>query len=211
MVITNKRSVMTLFTNQDCPYCHRVRMALAEKGVVAELVEVDLNDKPEELLELNPYGTVPALVDRDLILYDSRIILEYLEERFPHPPLMPVYPVARGRTRLMFERIDRDWYSLYHKIMLGGKADANRARKDLTDSLLAVAPIFANSPFFLSEEMSLVDCSLAVLLWRLPLFGVELPEPQGKAINHYAEKMFSRESFQESLSESEKEMRPEEV
>src|SRR6187549_3525574 len=115
-VLNNKRSVMTLFSNKSCPYSQRVRIVLAEKGVVADMVEVDLNNKPNELFELNPYGTVPTLVDRDLVLYESSIILEYLEERFPHPPLMPVYPVARARNRLMMLRVDRDWYSLVKDI-----------------------------------------------------------------------------------------------
>ncbi|NCX94200.1 MAG: stringent starvation protein A [Gammaproteobacteria bacterium] len=207
-LVTNKRSVMTLFQNSVDPYSHRVRIVLAEKGVVAELVEVKENKAPEELLELNPYGTVPTLVDRDLVLYQSSIILEYLEERFPHPPLMPVYPVARGRTRLMIYRVDRDWYSLMNKILLAKpKDDLSQIRRDLADSLVSVAPIFADSPYFLSDEFSLVDCSLAALLWRLPMLGVELP-PQGKPILKYAERLFARESFQASLTEVEREMRP---
>lgn len=205
MTVLTKRSVMTLFTNKLCPYSHTVRIVLAEKGVVADQVEVDHTSKPDELMELNPYGTVPTLVDRDLVLYETNIILEYLEERFPHPPLMPVYPVARARNRLMMLRIERDWYSLVHKIMAGGK-EADKARKDLCDSLLAVAPVFADSPYFLSEEFSLVDCSLAALLWRLPHLGIELPV-QAKAISKYAAKLFKRESFITSLSEAEKAMR----
>lgn len=205
MTVLTKRSVMTLFTNKLCPYSHTVRIVLAEKGVTADLVEVDMTNKPEELLELNPYGTVPTLVDRDLVLYDTGIILEYLEERFPHPPLMPVYPVARARNRLMMLRIERDWYSLVNKVMAGGK-EAEKARKDLGDSLLAVAPVFADSPYFLSEEFSLVDCSLAALLWRLPYLGVQLPV-QAKAIAKYAAKLFKRDSFAASLSDAEKAMR----
>jgi RNA polymerase-associated protein len=205
MTVLTKRSVMTLFTNKLCPYSHTVRIVLAEKGVAADLVEVDMANKPEELLELNPYGTVPTLVDRDLVLYDTGIILEYLEERFPHPPLMPVYPVARARNRLMMLRIERDWYSLVNKVMAGGK-ESEKARKDLGDSLLAVAPVFADSPYFLSEEFSLVDCSLAALLWRLPHLGVQLPV-QAKAIAKYAAKLFKRDSFAASLSDAEKAMR----
>ncbi|MDF2690639.1 MAG: sspA [Gammaproteobacteria bacterium] len=207
-LITNKRSVMTLFSNKLCPYSHRVRIVLAEKGVVAEVVEVDLNNKPNELYELNPYGTVPTLVDRDLVLYESNIILEYLEERFPHPPLMPVYPVARARNRLMMLRVDRDWYSLVKDINhAADKASAEKARKELYDSLLSVAPVFGDSPYFLSEEFTLVDCSLAALLWRLPVLGINLPADQGKLIIKYAEKLFKRESFQASLSDAEREMR----
>ncbi|MDO8954281.1 MAG: stringent starvation protein SspA [Gammaproteobacteria bacterium] len=207
-VINNKRSVMTLFSNKSCPYSQRVRIVLAEKGVVAETVEVDLNNKPNELFELNPYGTVPTLVDRDLVLYESSIILEYLEERFPHPPLMPVYPVARARNRLMMLRVDRDWYSLVKDINHAEtKAQAEKARKELYDSLLSVAPVFGDSPYFLSEEFTLVDCSLAALLWRLPSYGINLPAEQGKPIIKYAEKLFKRESFQTSLTDAEREMR----
>ena len=202
-LVSNKRSVMTLFTNKASHHSHRVRLVMAEKAVVADLVEVDLNNRPEELMELNPYGMVPTLVDRDLVLYESHIIVEYLEERFPHPPLMPVYPVARARSRLMLSRIDRDWFSLLDKIVKG--QDVKQARKDLYDSLLSVAPVFADSPYFLSEEFTLVDCSLATLLWRLPTLGITLPE-QGKSIMKYAKRLFARPAFQASLSDLEKEM-----
>lgn len=208
-VVANKRSVMTLFSNKLCPYAHRVRIVLAEKGVVAEIVEVDLDNKPDELMELNPYGTVPTLVDRDLVLYQSSIILEYLEERFPHPPLMPVYPVARARNRLMLNRVDRDWYTLMDVILTGEKKEAEVARKELYDSLLSVAPVFADSPYFLSDEYTLVDCGLSALLWRLPLMDIELPEQQGKSILKYMKNVFSRESFQASLSDAEREIREE--
>ena len=206
-LVANKRSVMTLFTNKLCPYAHRVRIVLAEKGVVAEFVEVDLDNKSDELLDLNPYGTVPTLVDRDLVLYQSNIILEYLEERFPHPPLMPVYPVARARNRLMMNRVDRDWYSLMRRILGDDKVEIDVARKELSDSLISVAPVFADSPYFLSEEFTLVDCSLAALLWRLPLLGIELPESSAKPVLNYMDRLFSRESFQASLSDAEREIR----
>lgn len=185
---------------KDCPYCHQVRIVLEEKGVIADFVDVSDPEHQEELLELNPYGSVPTLVDRDLVLYQTQIVLEYLEERFPHPPLMPVYPVARGRTRLMMARIDSDWYGLLHKILsaTASEKEKNVARKDLLDSLLAVLPVFTESPFFLSEEFSLVDCSLAALLWRLPALGIEIPA-QGKAIAKYAKRLFDRESFKATL------------
>lgn len=207
--MTNKRSVMTLFNNSLCPYSHRVRIVLAEKGVMAELVEISVKDKPEELFDLNPYGTVPTLVDRDLVLYESNIISEYLEERFPHPPLMPVYPVARSRNRLMMNRIDRDWYRLMDIILYEkSKAKVEAAKRDLTDSLVAVAPVFAESPYFLSDEFSLVDCSLAALLWRLPMLGIELTGDT-QAIDAYAQKIFSREAFVNSLSDPERDIRDE--
>lgn len=203
MLLGSKRSVMTLFTNKASHESHRVRFVLAEKGVLPEYVEVGKNNKPNELMELNPYGMVPTLVDRDLILYEPNIIMEYLEERFPHPPLMPVYPVARARSRLMLSRIDRDWFSLVDKILDGNQVE--QARQDLFDSLLSVSSVFSDSQFFLSEEMTLVDCSLATLLWRLPVLGIVLPD-QGKAIEKYAKRLFSRPAFQASLSDFEKEM-----
>jgi len=205
-IITNRRSTMTLYTNDLDPLCHRVRIVLAEKGVNTEFIEVDKADIPEELFEFNPYGSVPTLVDRDLVLYESTIVMEYLEERFPHPPLMPVYPVARARNRLMMSRVDRDWYSLANIILTGSKDKANNARKELTESLLSVAPVFANSPYFLSDEFTLVDCSLAALLWRLPLLNINLNEKNAKPIINYAKKLFKRESFQKSLTEAEREI-----
>ncbi len=203
-LISNKRSVMTLFDDNLDPYCHRVRIVLAEKGVVAELFDVDQKNVPTELLDLNPYGTVPTLVDRDLVLYQSPIILEYLEERFPHPPLLPVYPVARGRTRLMMYRVDHDWYSLMNIILKNEqKAAVEKARTELLDSLMSVSPIFEDSPYFLSDEFTLVDCALAALLWRLPLLGIEIPA-QGKSVKKYADRLFNRESFQASLTSEER-------
>ena len=143
----SRRSLMTLYTNKLCPSCHRARVVLSEKGISADMVEVDPNHPQEDLYELNPYGTVPMLVDRDLVLYESSVILEYLEERFPHPPLMPVYPVSRARSRLMMLRIDRDWYTLAVKIIKGNEAEQKAARRELYDSLLSVAPVFAENPF----------------------------------------------------------------
>lgn len=204
---TNRRSVMTLYTNNQCLYSHRVRIALAEKSLTVELIEVDLDNKPEELLSINPYGTVPTLVDRDLILYESAIILEYLEERFPHPPLMPVYPVARAKSRLMMHRIDRDWYSLILEGLLGNnRSTVAKARQNLLDSLVSVAPVFADSPYFLSDEFTLVDCSLAALLWRLPLVKIDLPEEPCRPIIKYMQRVFERASFQSSLSDAEREL-----
>ena len=202
----NKRSTMTLYSGPKCPYSHRVRIVLAEKGVTADIINIDINNKPEELLAVNPYGTVPTLIDRDLILFDSKIIMEYLDERFPHPPLMPVYPVARAKARLMMHRIDKDWYTKMNDILTGTPAEAKQARKELQEGILNIAPLFANSTYFLSEEFSLLDCVLAPLLWRLPSLEIDLGV-KGKSIKKYEDHIFSRNSFQNSLTELEQEIR----
>lgn len=205
-ITTNRRSVMSLYSNKLCPYSHRVRMVLAEKGVTVDILDVNLNDKPEDLLDLNPYGTVPTLVDRDLVLYESSIIMEYLDERFPHPPLLPVYPVARAKMRLLMNRIEKDWYQPLRTIVHGKPHEAEIARKDLATNLTAVAKLFSEMPFFLSEEFTLVDCYLAPLLWRLPSLGIELP-PHAKPVLNYAKKIFAREGFLASLTDAERDLR----
>ncbi len=202
-----RRSSMALYSGVDCPYSHRSRMVLYEKNISAEVILVTAENLPHEVTDLNPYHTLPMLMDRDLTLYHSPIIMDYLDERFPHPPLMPIDPISRARTRLILYRIERDWYSALE--LLEGKPDrhqATRARKTFRDSLTASAPLFAQKPFFLSDELSMVDCSLAPLLWRLPHCGVELP-PQAKAVEQYAARLFAREAFQSSLTEIEREMR----
>jgi len=204
-VVANKRSVMTMYSGAKCPYSHRVRLVLAEKNITVEIVDVEPNNISEDLMDLNPYGTLPTLVDRDLILYQSRIIMEYLDERFPHPPLLPVDPVSKASSRLFLHRVDNDWYRLMDQIVGGGKP-ATRARKELRESLSVTAPVFGSRPFFMSDEFTLVDCSIAPLLWRLPALGVELPQ-QAKPLEDYAKRLFDRTSFQDSLTELEKEMR----
>ena len=204
-LVANRRSVMSLFSSTTCPQSHRVRVVLAEKGITVEIVDVD-NNKPEDLIDLNPYNTVPTLVDRELVLYDPRAIMEYLDERFPHPPLMPVDPVSRARTRLALYRIEQDWYELIPALESKGEKTATKARKQLRDSLTSSAEVFAAKPFFLSDEFSLVDASIMPILWRINHYGIELPR-QAKPVLDYAERMFERESFQNSLSEAEREMR----
>jgi RNA polymerase-associated protein len=201
-----KRSIMTLYSGPLDIYSHQVRIVLAEKGVTVDVLNVDTNHPSEDLIELNPYNSLPTLVDRDLVLYKSRIIMEYLDERFPHPPLLPVYPVARAKCRLMIYRIEHDWYSLVSKIESGNPKQAETAREELKNGLLAVMPIFANSPYFLSDDFTLVDCVLAPLLWRLPQMGIELPKT-AKAIVKYKSRVFKREAFQASLTEAERELR----
>lgn len=207
-VISNRRSVMTLFSRPADPHSHRVRLVLAEKSITYDVVEIEGDDLPEDLIDLNPYNTVPTLVDRELVLYDVRTIMEYLDERFPHPPLMPVDPVNRARFRLAMFRIEHDWYSLIERIEHSSdRASITKAKKELRDAVTATADAFSLKPFFLSDEFSLVDCCIAPVLWRLPYYGIELP-PQAKAIEKYSEHMFARPSFKNSLTEIEQELRP---
>lgn len=207
MGVVAKRSSMTFYSDASDHYSHRVRIVLAEKGVAVEIHDVDPDNKPEDLASLNPYNSLPTLVDRELVLYDANVMMEYLDERFPHPPLLPVYPVARAQSRLWINRIEKDWAHLIATINTGSAKVADKARKELTESLVAVAPIFAEMPFFMSEDFSIVDCCVGPILWRLPVLGVDLPEKQCKPMLKYMERLFERESFIASLSETEREMR----
>ncbi|KEA53796.1 MULTISPECIES: stringent starvation protein SspA [Mangrovibacter] len=205
-VAANKRSVMTLFSGPTDIYSHQVRIVLAEKGVSFEIENVETDDLPQDLIDLNPNQSVPTLVDRELTLWESRIIMEYLDERFPHPPLMPVYPVARGESRLYMHRIEKDWYSLMN-IIMAGTGDVETARKQLREELMAIAPVFGQKPYFLSDEFSLVDCYLAPLLWRLPLMGIEIAGAGAKELKGYMTRVFERDAFLASLTEAEREIR----
>ena len=195
---------MTLFSPPSCPMSHAARIVLNEKAIVAEVEYYDPNNPPEELLELNPTGISPTLVERDLVLYDSRIIMEYLDERFPHPPLHQMDPVSRATARMLIKRFDQDWYPLLDEASQNDKKSA-RAKKLLRDNIIASAPIFADRPFFMSEEFSLIDCALAPLLWRLPALGIDV-STQNNAITNYAKRIFSRPGFKNSLSDQEEEL-----
>lgn len=206
-VITSRRSVMTLFSRPTDPHSHRVRLVLAEKGITYDTVDIEGDDLPEDLIDLNPYNTVPTLVDRDLVLYDVRTIMEYLDERFPHPPLMPVDPVNRARFRLAMYRIEHDWYSLVDVIeMSDDRASVTKAKKELRETIIATADAFSLKPFFLWDEFTLVDACIAPILWRLPNYGIELPG-QARAVQKYADNIFSRPAFKNSLTEIEQELR----
>ncbi len=207
--VVSKRSSMTLFSDSFSHYSHRVRLVLAEKGVTVQLVDCVSGAVPAELGELNPYNSAPTLVDRDLVLYESKIMMEYLDERFPHPPLLPVYPVARAESRLFVYRIERDWSALVDTIQSSRSDNViAKASKQLRESLLAVAPIFLEKPFFMSEEFSLVDCCVAPILWRLPALRIDMrSSKQTKPLLDYMDRLFSRESFRDSLSIQEQEMR----
>jgi RNA polymerase-associated protein len=184
---------------------HCVRLVLHEKGVTADIEYFDITEPPEDLLELNPNGTSPTLIERDLVLYDSRIIMEYLDERFPHPPLHQMDPVSRANARMLIKRVDQDWYQLLDEIQNSGEKKSARAKKMLKESLLASAPVFEATPYFMSEEYSLIDCAIAPLLWRLPSVGIDISS-LGKGITIYANRLFARKAFQESMSEQESEM-----
>ncbi len=208
MGIVAKRSSMTFYSDPSCHYSHRVRIVLAEKGVTVDIEDIDGKVIPEEVLELNPYASLPTLVDRDLALYETKVMMEYLDERFPHPPLLPVYPVARALSRQFMHRIERDCCVQVDKIIASPDSKgAEEARKDLRDSLVSIAPIFTDLPYFMNEEFTLVDCCLGAILWRLETLGIELPNNrQTKPLHDYMKRLFERESFQESLSELEKDM-----
>lgn len=205
MGVTNR---LACYSDPADHYSHRVRIVLAEKGVSAEIISVEAGRHPPKLIEVNPYGSLPTLVDRDLALWESTVVMEYLDERYPHPPLLPVYPVARANSRLLIHRIQRDWCGLVDVILDTRSKEAVRvqARKELRESLTGVSPLLADKPFFLSEEQSLVDCCLLPILWRLPILGIELPRP-AKPLLDYMERQFAREAFQASLSGVERDMR----
>jgi len=209
MSFATKRASMTLFSDPRDHYSHRVRMVLCEKGVSVDVVDVDPSQRPEDLSEINPYGTLPTLLDRDLVLYKSTVIMEYLDERFPHPPLLPVYPVARAQCRLLMHRIEVDWSKRVDVLMAGrGRETAmDKARKELRESLAAIAPVFADRPFFMNEDFTLVDCFVAPILWRLNALDLKLSARQLKPIQRYMTNMFERDTFQESLTEPEVDMR----
>nr|WP_070988243.1 glutathione S-transferase N-terminal domain-containing protein [Halofilum ochraceum] len=205
MTVTH-RSVMTLFSSPDSVFSHRARIVLAEKDIQAVIQQIDGGQPAEDLYDLNPYGSLPTLVDRDLALYDSRVIVEYLDERFPHPPMMPVDPVSRAHARLALYRVETDWYTLLDDLETGEKSRRDKARTALRDSISAAADVFAARPFFLSEEFSMADAWIAPILWRLPHWGVKLPK-QASAVEAYAERIFAREGFRRSLSEAERTLR----
>ncbi len=209
MGVVAKHSSMIFYSDGNDHYSQRVRLVLAEKGVAVEIIDVERGNMPEDLADLNPYNSLPTLVDRDLALYESLVIMEYLDERFPHPPLLPVYPVARAQSRLFIYRIQRDWCGFVDTIIAGRSKDTviDKARKELRESLITIAPIFTEKPFFMSDEFTLVDCCVAPILWRLTVLGIELPPKHGKPILDYMDRMFERDAFQASLSEAELDMR----
>ena len=206
--VANRRSMMELYSGNTCIRSHQVRFVLAEKGILTEINNVDGSVVPEDLMALNPYVSLPTLIDRELILYDSRVIVEYLDERYPHPPLMPVSPVERAKLRLGLATIERDFVepAVALDLVLGTRVE-NAHRKKLKSLLTSSADLFGIQRFFLSDDFTIVDCVIAPILWRLDLFGIELSGNK-KSIYSYMERVFSRVAFKESMTEDEEEMRP---
>ena len=205
-LLANRRSVMSLYSDVNDPASHAVRFVLAEKAINVEIQHVTSDDRPEDLVDLNPYAdSILTLVDRELVLYESQIIMEYLDERFPHPPLMPVDPVTRASNRLYRYRIQRDVFDYVPSLEKGG-AQAESSRKAVRDNLTAIAPIFAQRKFFMSDDYSLVDIFLAPILWRLGHYKIKLPA-SAKPLVQFGERIFVRDAFEASLSEGEREMR----
>lgn len=199
--------MMELYTSANCLDCHRVRFLLAEKGINVRIIDVD--EKPDvagDLAELNPYGTTPTLVDRDIVLYGTWVVADYVDERYPHPPLMPIDPVSRARLRLAMYRIHRDWIKPAHEILNMTGREQERARRSLRESLTAADELFSVTTFLLNDELSLLDCALAPFFWRLPVYGVNLSR-SATNIQRYIDRVFSRESFRRSLTAAEKAIR----
>tara|TARA_Y100000590_G_scaffold164243_1_gene188188 strand:+ start:564 stop:1202 length:639 start_codon:yes stop_codon:yes gene_type:complete len=210
MLSINKRTSMALFSDPADHYSQRVRIVLEEKGISSEIIDTDKNNLSDEILEVSPYSTLPVLVDRDVCLYDSVTLMEYLDERFPHPPLMPVYPVSRANIRLYIQRIEKDWCSLFDRLVEEKLKDSEqrKIKGQLKAYILGSVPIFKEKPFFMNEEFSLVDCCIAPILWRLPSVGIEIPkDSKHKPLQEYMKTVFTRKAFLNSLTEIELEMR----
>ncbi|MAJ30849.1 MAG: stringent starvation protein A [Gammaproteobacteria bacterium] len=204
--VSNRRSMMGLFSGNTCIRSHQVRFVLREKGITTDIQNVGGKKVPEDLIALNPYASIPTLTDRELVIYDSGVIIEYLDERYPHPPLMPVSPVDRAKVRLALVSLEADIVSTAIQLdaELGTKNE-NSLRKKLKSMLNASLDLFSSNKYFLNDELTVIDCVLAPILWRLEYFGISLGKEQ-KAITDYMERVFSRETFQDSLSEDEEEM-----
>ena len=209
MVSLSNRTSMALFSDPVDHYSHRVRIVMCEKGVTSEIIDTDSNNLSNEIMEVSPYAELPVLVDRDVCLYDSVILMEYLDERFPHPPLLPVYPVSRAHIRLFIQRIQRDWCDIFDTLIPGtSEAKAKKMRTQLKSQILGMSPILKEKDYFMSDEFSLVDCCIAPILWRLPLIGIELQkDAKTKPVYEYMQRVFTKSCFTDSLSELEKEIR----
>ena len=204
--VSNRRSMMGLFSGNTCIRSHQVRFVLREKGITTDIQSVDGKKVPEDLIALNPYASIPTLTDRELVIYDSGVIIEYLDERYPHPPLMPVSPVDRAKIRLALVSLEAEIVSTAIELDAAlGSRNENSLRKKLKSMLNSSLDLFSVNKYFLNDELTVIDCVLAPILWRIEYFGISLGK-QHKAITDYMELVFSRETFQNSLSEDEEEM-----
>lgn len=198
---------MILYSSLDDPMDHAVRFVMKEKNVEATISYVTGDNLPEDLASLNPRGTILTLVDRQLSLYYPQVIVEYLDERYPYPPLMPVEPVARALNRQMRSRMKHDLYDVVGRLKDKNEIAAAAARKLFQDNLSVIASMLAQKPFFYSDELTLMDCVLAPMIWRLPSYGVKLPPTSQRNLTRYGRRIFERKSFRASLSEEEQELR----
>ena len=197
---------MTLYSRGDDPHSHWVRIVLAAKGLEARVVDVDPARPPEDLIDLNPYQSVPTLVDRELVVYGAGIVSEYLDERFPAPALLPGDPGGRAQARVALHRIEQDWYALVPALEGGERRDEQRARRLMLEAVLAAEPLFRLKPWFLSDQFSLLDAAVAPILWRLPRWRVSLPDGAA-ALERYGQRLLAHPAFRASLSEAEQAMR----
>lgn len=197
---------MALFSAPDCIFSHSCRFVLVEKAVECDIIDASDQEAAYDLARHNPYNETPVLVDRDLVIYGAQIINEYLEERLPHPPLMPVDPVSRARVRLMMMRFEREWISTYAGAAADRKPLTAEQRREIRDGLISMSPTLSEQSYMLGEEFTLVDCVIAPFLWRLPAMGIELPH-QARSVIDYGERLFARPAFSSSLTEAEKQMR----
>jgi RNA polymerase-associated protein len=184
----------------------RCRIVLYEKGMDFQIIDVDLFSKPEDIAVMNPYNRVPILVERDLILYESNIINEYIDERFPHPQLMPADPVMRARARLFLYRFEVELFSQVEILESGREKNADKARAIIRENLVQIAPVFTKQKHMLGDEFSMLDVAIAPLLWRLEHYQITLPK-QAAPLLKYAERMFTRPAFIECMTPAEKAMR----
>ena len=198
--------MMVLYSGTTCPFSQRCRFVLFEKGMDFEIRDVDLFNKPEDINVMNPYGQVPILVERDLILYESNIINEYIDERFPHPQLMPADPVMRARARLFLHRFEKELFCHIDALEGGNQKNAERARNQVRDALMQIAPVFSKHKYMLGEEYSMLDVAITPLLWRLEYYGVQMPK-RAAPLMKYAERLFARPAFSEALTSAERGMR----
>ncbi|CAN5774489.1 glutathione S-transferase N-terminal domain-containing protein [soil metagenome] len=202
--------MMVLYSGTTCPFSQRCRLVLFEKGMDFEVRDVDLFNKPEDISVMNPYGQVPILVERDLVLYESNIINEYIDERFPHPQLMPADPLMRARARLMLFNFEKELFIHVHVLenekAKSAEKNQEKARIEIRDRLSALAPLFLKNKYMLGDEFSMLDVAIAPLLWRLDHYGIELSKTAAPMMK-YAERIFSRPAYIEALTPSEKVMR----